>query len=800
MKFTRILLPVSFLSPPPPSKRWSAAVALLSVAVLASPGAIASARPHRPALSDDWPDWRGPARDGISSETGLPESWSPDGENLAWVAPYGGRSTPIVLGNRLYLQTGVGEGATRQGRVVCLNADTGELMWEHRYNISLSDVPPRRVGWASPVGDPATGNVYAFAVDGRLLALSPAGELLWERFLSEIFGTLSTHGGRTVSPIIEGGNVIVSSVSTGWGALARPAHRFFAFDKSTGEVVWVGASPNRPYDTTYSPPIVHEINGARLLIQGGSDGAVHALQANTGELVWSFPMSKRGINTGVLIYGDTAIVTHGEENLDTSTMGAIAAIPAGARGAIDKGSALWSLEGHLGGYSSPVLDGDRIYQIDNGANLVAFAVDNGEELWRQNLGTIQRSSPVLADGKLYVGTQNGTFSILRPSAHGVEVLDRDELTQGDRLEEIRGSVAVARGRIYLATGRAIYAIGPAAATTTSRTDRGGVPGRPDAPSIAGRGGADPLEGREALQPGAPGPVAHLQVVPKELAISPGETVRFEARLFNANGELIRVEQAGGGQAGVERSGVAHSPSVEWSTGNLRGEFVEPGVFVAAEDGAQAGQIEASIQIEASSDRASGTARLRVMPRLPIEEDFEGLERSPGHWLNAGIKYEVREVDGNKVYVKTTPLRTKRARSFIGMTDWADMTIQVDVRSAVQRRRMADAGVVAQRYELLLMGNKQTLELSSWRAEDQRAIVVPFRWQPDTWYTIKLRTENRVDGGVHLLGKAWLRGEAEPDEWMIDHVDPEGNRYGSPGIYGDAHAEVMFDNLKVTSDR
>lgn len=85
--------------------------------------------------ADDWAEWRGPARDGISSEKNLPAKWSPAGENLLWKAPYGGRSTPIVMGNRVFLQNVAGRGETLQERVMCLDADTGKLLWEHRFNI-----------------------------------------------------------------------------------------------------------------------------------------------------------------------------------------------------------------------------------------------------------------------------------------------------------------------------------------------------------------------------------------------------------------------------------------------------------------------------------------------------------------------------------------------------------------------------------------------------------------------------------------------------------------------------------------
>ena len=151
----------------------------------------------------DWADWRGPNRDGTSPEKNLPESWSPDGENLLWKAPFPGRSAPIVMGDRLYAFNLAGEGAAVQERTFCLDADSGKLIWEHRHNIFHSDVPPWRIAWSAPVGDPGTGNVYTFGVAGMMTAFSRDGKVLWNRSLIEEFGTLSTHGGRTVSPVIE---------------------------------------------------------------------------------------------------------------------------------------------------------------------------------------------------------------------------------------------------------------------------------------------------------------------------------------------------------------------------------------------------------------------------------------------------------------------------------------------------------------------------------------------------------------------------------------------------------------------
>ncbi len=706
-----------------------------------------------PTTPGDWTEWRGPARDGISLEKNLPNKWSPAGENLLWKAPYGGRSAPIVMGDQLYMLTSVGKEANLQERVVALDANTGKFLWEYRFNIYLSDVPPHRIGWASPVGDPATGNVYAFGGGGNLHGLDRNGNLVWQRSLGEDFGLLTTHGGRTVSPIIDGDLVIVSGVTFMWGQHGRGAHRFMAFDKRTGDTVWVSAPGGRPYDTTYAPPIIANINGTRLLVQGASDGVVHAIKPQTGEPVWKYELSKRGLNTGVAIHGTTAILTHSEENLDSNEMGMIVAVDATSKGEIKKDQIKWRTYGWQGGFSSPVLDGDRLYQVDNGANLGAFDVNTGKQLWLKNLGTIQKASPVLADGKLYVGTENGKFFILKPSATGAQILDEDQLGTEALPETIIASPAVANGRVYVVSDSNLYAIGPKVKTTTRQVT--------------------PVEGL----PNPNRPATHVQVVPTELILTPGEKVSFRARLFDEQGKFIREE-----------------PAATWSLDQLKGTIAKGQLEVAADALAQAGVVKATV------GSLTGSAGVRIFPPLPWSENFEGLAVNtiPSTWVNSTGKFTVRTLEGNKVFVKTTEGSSllSRARAYFGPSKLSDYTVEGDVFATQKRRQQGDAGVIAQRYVLALYGNSQMLHLEPWQPETKRTVAIPFAWKPDTWYRMKLEVRNLGSGVTLVHGKVWLVGETEPEKWMVERIDPIPNRQGAPGIFGNALAEIYFDNLKV----
>jgi outer membrane protein assembly factor BamB len=719
----------------------------------------------------DWPEWRGAARTGVSTETGLPSSWSPSGENLAWRVPYGGRSSPVVFGDHLYLQNASGSGPMLQERLMCFNADTGKLLWEHKYNVFTSDVPPHRIAWASPAVDPATGNVFAFSGNGLLMSFSPAGKVLWERSLAEEFGMWTTHGGRVSSPIIDGNQVIASGLTFMWGQHGGGAHRYVSFDKSNGQAIWISAPEGRPTDTIYANPFISDVNGVRTMFTGGSDGAMHAIKVNTGEPIWNWKVSQRGLNTAALVIGSDVIVTHSEENLGVSEMGMLAAVPVASKGALTDKDARWLVRGVQAGYASPLTDGQRIYVLDNGGVLFAFDAASGKQLWHQTLGTIAKASPVLADGKLYIGTENtgdagGKFYIIRPQADRAEILDQDWLGTPQKSELIIASPIVARGRVYVTSMDALYAIGPKGTPTSAQQKPS------SAPAAAATNGAQ-----------AGGTPAALIVSPTELILKPGQSISLNVRAFDALGRPVDNP----GQAA-------------WTLEGLKGT-VENGKFTAAADGAQAGTVKATI------GAVSGASRIRVIPDLPWTFDFESVgDAPPPYWINATGKFAVRDLDGSKVLVKLAqnPFAfAKRTRPFFGPASLSNYTIEADVRSMERRRQMGDLGIVAQRYELVLFGNHQRLELQPWQPETERTVRVDYAWKPDTWYVMKLEVQTLDGGKVRARGKVWPKGEAEPAAWTIERVDPIGNVKGSPGIYADAMnsaetggSEMYYDNIKV----
>ena len=730
--------------------RSSRAVAVLSLLFAGAAG-----------LSADWPEWRGPSRDGVSQETNLPSRWSPAGENLAWRVPIGGRSSPVAFRNRLYLLTTSGDAAATQERLVALDAQSGKVLWERRFSVYLSDVPQHRAAWASPAVDPETGNIYAFTVGAQLFCVSPEGKVLWDRSMPEEHGAITTHGGRTTSPIVEGDKVILNALILAWGDLGRPGNRYFAFDKRTGQTIWVSSPQTRHYDTNYSMPIVADVDGMKQLIVGGTDGVFHGIKLNTGEPVWRVEVSKRAILNSALYRDGVAYITHGEENIGTTEMGMVAAVDARRTGALDASAFKWKTHGFLPTFASPVMDAERLYTVDNGAILGAFDLKDGKPLWHRTLGTLQKGSPVLADGKLYVGTENGKFYILRPSAAGAEVLDEDLLGTSQSPEPILASPIVADGRVYVTSMEATYAIGTRKPAST----------RPS--------GTNGPQSTAAYQ--GDGVVTHVQVFPNEAILAPGAAQKFRLRVFDAKGNLIRDEAPN---------------KATWTVDQIGGTVGPDGTFTAPKE-SQGGFVQATL------GNVSGQARVRVVSPLPYSFDFEKAagEAPPTWWVGAPTKVFQRTVEGvGPVLIRPRDETVgRRAKVFFGMADWHGYTVESDVRGREQRRQRGDVGLINQRYGLVLFGNGQKLELHPWQAADEMTVRVPYQWKPDTWYRMKLRVDNRQDGTTHVRGKVWPTGESEPAAWTIEKVDTIPHRNGSPGIYADGISDVYFYNIRVYSN-
>ncbi len=730
-----------------------------------------------------WLDWRGPLQTGVSLETGLPSTWEPGGANDLWHIDISGGGTPIVAAGKVYALGYQGAGPDLQEVLFCANAETGKMLWQHRFNDFLSDITYDRYAIGSPAVDPQTGNVYATTSAGMFSCFSGDGKLLWQHAHMEALGRLTFTNGRTGSPVIENDLVIIRYITSNWGGEGAAMDRLYAYDKRSGKLVWASSPGVAPKDNSFARPWFAMRGTKRVLYTGAGDGSLICVNARTGEPIWRYPISAGGLNSSVVLYRNTLIAVHADENLDSSEIGRMTAIRLDATATkaevgppqLDKSAVAWHNDLSTIS-SSPVLVGDTLYLVNKTGQLCAVNAADGTVLWKHRLGPDQlHASPLYADGKLYIPLQNGLFYILKPSATGVE-----ELTKVKLAGRCIGAPSVYNGKVYVFSTEKLYCFGK----------KGNHPAK-----------AVPAA---EMTPRAGAPVA-LQILPAEVLLKPGGKATFEVRGIDENGRITGKYEAS------QATWVKYIPPTARVRSELNAAFNTQGELVAAESAtASAGAFEATI------GSLKGTIRGRVLPGLPFTEDFEAFTPSepsptePGSkfaypplpWIGARFKFDVRDMGGNKVFAKTLDnIFFQRATVFFGNADETGYTFEADVMSDGNRRTQSSVGVVNQRYLVTLEGNAQELQVSS--NQERIRVAVPFAWKTKEWYRLKTRVDVAPDGSGVVRAKAWKKGDPEPEKWTLEVPHKTAHRNGSPGLFGFAPQslfKVYIDNISVSPNR
>jgi len=705
------------------------------------------------AAAADWPSWRGPAQNGVSAETGLPTSTN----EVAWRLPFGGRSTPVIADGRVFAINLTGQGVMEQEQVLALDLHSGQSLWRHSFNVFHTDVPNTRVGWANLAIDPETKNVYAHGVQGMFFCFDRDGKVLWSRSLTELFGRISGYGGRTHTPVIDEDRVVINFLNSSFGTQAIGAHRYLAMDKRTGEVLWWSAPGGKPEDTTYSCPVVAVVEGQRLLIAGNADGGIYAMKARTGEKVWGFQFSQRGINSSVVVDGYRVYATHSEENYDTTEMGRVVCIDGRGVGDITKTHELWRCDGVEAGYASPLLHGGRLYVMTNSGVLICLDAQTGTQYWEFTAGRVGKGSPVWADGRIYVTTANGDFLILEDTGTKCRRLDKVSFKQSRAGNvELFGSPAVSDGRIVFFTTTELICLGAKDAVRRETP----VPSLP---------AESPLDSQAAP--------ASLAIRPCEVLLKPGERVRFQALACDPVGRLLRTAAA------------------SWTCSG-------PSATISADGELQAGTSGGTCEVSASFGKLKASARVRIVPELPLREDFESYQDGDvvDWWIGCTKgKYVIETRDGSKVLKKLSDARGpifNRSHVFATPPIAPGYTVEADVLGVADGSKRGDVGLINARYNLELFGGTQRLRVMSWVPGPRFEKRVDFAWEPDRWYRVKFRVEVEGDQ-AQLFAKVWPRGQVEPEAWTIEAVDPQPNREGSAGIYANSAAPLYFDNVVIS---
>jgi hypothetical protein len=231
--------------------------------------------------------------------------------------------------------------------------------------------------------------------------------------------------------------------------------------------------------------------------------------------------------------------------------------------------------------------------------------------------------------------------------------------------------------------------------------------------------------------------------------------------------------------------------------------------------------------QASLGDLKGTMRARVLPDIPLNIDFEQFELAlstdmppapaipntlepatpfaypPLAWNSARFRFEVRKAPGegdNKALCKTIDNKLfQRGQIFIGHPGSRNYTIQADLLTEGNKRKMSEIGLINQRYLVVLKGNAQALEVSS--NQERLRESVPFAWSPNQWYQLKSRVDLAADGSGVVRAKVWKKGDAEPAAWTIEVPHKTAHTDGAPGLFSFTPQEqrAWIDNISVNSN-
>ncbi|WP_170157398.1 PQQ-binding-like beta-propeller repeat protein [Roseimicrobium gellanilyticum] len=398
----------------------------------------------------DWPQFRGPTGNGVVTDTNLPLKWSES--DLLWKTelPGPGSSSPIVVGDRVFLTSYSGYGtdvrdpgdlSNLKRHAICLSRRDGKIMWQHEVKSPYSDKPYQGQyitmhGYASstPVSDGqgvffflGNAGVHAFTVDGRKV---------WEVSVGE----KAHEWGVGTSPMLYGDLVIVNA--------AHESNALIALDRRTGKTVWSVSG----FPASWNTPTIMKVDGHDELVVNAS-GKLRAFNPKTGEELWSCQAIRAAELCPTIVAHDGVIYISGGPNSQSM------AIRAGGKGDVTATHVLWK-QAKGSNVGSPVYHNGHLY-IVNDSRGIAICMDakTGDVVYEQPMPTKRDrwyASPLLVGDRLYyVGRTSGT--VVLAAKPQFEVLATNVIAGDDAVSN--ASPAVADGQVFLRSDRYAYCIG-----------------------------------------------------------------------------------------------------------------------------------------------------------------------------------------------------------------------------------------------------------------------------------------------------------------------------------------------------
>ena len=396
--------------------------------------------------AENWPQWRGPSLDGISKETGLPTKWSPT-ENVSWKLEMPSRSgsTPIIWGEYIFLNVADGDNL----EFWALDRNDGKVRWKKPFGVGNFKINKHNMSTPSPVTDGKT--VWAMTGTGIIKAFQFDGKELWTRDVQKEYGKFGLNWGYGSSPLLYKGSLFVEVLH---GMKTDDPSYLLKLDGSTGKTLhkverWTDAKVEAP-DAYTTPQLLEYGKNTEIVISGGDYVTGH--DAETLKELWRAKvLNPTDFAMNRIIA--SAVVKDGMIYA-CSRVKPMVALKAGGRGDITKTHVAWETQNGPD-VPTPVTDGKYLYVTNDRGIVFCFDAKTGAEIYSgQRISkAIYSASPVLADGKIYITSEEGVTTVIKAGPK-FEVIAENSLN-----DYTLSSPAISEGQIFQRTAAHLYCIG-----------------------------------------------------------------------------------------------------------------------------------------------------------------------------------------------------------------------------------------------------------------------------------------------------------------------------------------------------
>jgi outer membrane protein assembly factor BamB len=406
------------------------------------------------AQADNWPTWRGPTRDGICTESKVPVSWTKT-ENVAWRLKLPGRAgaTPIVWNDRIFLTSVAEDNDTLL--LLCVGTD-GKPLWQNVMGKGNKDARVTEGNSASPSPSTDGNRVWAFIGTGILGCYDLDGKEIWKFDVQSRYGRLIIQFGMTSSPVLDGDRLYLQLIHGDYDQKTREAV-VVCLDKSTGIEIWRQDRYSPAYgenEQSYATPFIYRDEKHAFLLTHGADCIV-AHDLNDGHELWrSFGLQTANYDETLRLVASPVAIP-GLIIVPSAKRGRLLALKPGGKGDITGNNdyKYWEFP-TTPDVPCPLIHDGLVYLYRENGVLIVLDAKTGAKLYEQRTQEgNNRSSPVMANGNLYVTARDGTTTVVKAGP-------KFEQVSINRLEEdVTASPVISNGRIYMRTFEALWAIG-----------------------------------------------------------------------------------------------------------------------------------------------------------------------------------------------------------------------------------------------------------------------------------------------------------------------------------------------------